>query len=172
MLTLHNLKAKNKSIKAKRRVGRGNASGKGTYSTRGMKGQRSRSGGKSGLTARSMKSYLLGIPKVRGFNSPNKKFACVNVRELQTNFKDGDIINSRGLLKAGLIDMINNGVKILSLGEISKKFTVEADAFSETAKTKIEKAGGKIMLVGKKAIKESLNKSSKRDIKTKDKQDA
>ncbi|MBT4349896.1 50S ribosomal protein L15 [bacterium] len=165
MLGLHNLKAKHKGIKAKRRVGRGNATGKGTYSTRGMKGQRSRSGGKSGLTARSMKSYLLRIPKVRGFNSLNKKFACVNVRELQTNFKDGATINARGLLKAGLIDTINNGIKILSLGEISKKFNVEADAFSEAAKVKIEKAGGKIVLVGKKSIKESLNKA-------KDKQDA
>ncbi len=68
MLTLHNLK-KSKGITKSKRLGRGNSSGVGTYSTRGMKGQRSRSGGKSGLIARSINSYLLRIPKVKGFKS-------------------------------------------------------------------------------------------------------
>jgi large subunit ribosomal protein L15 len=165
MLTLHNLQAKKKKITAKKRVGRGNASGKGTYSTRGMKGQRSRSGGKSGLTARSAKSYMLRIPKLKGFNSLKKKPACVNLKALQYTFNDGAKINARDLLKAGLIVTITNGVKILSLGDISKKFTVEADAFSAAAVTKIEKAGGKAVLVGKAAVKESLKQA-------KDKQDA
>jgi large subunit ribosomal protein L15 len=165
MLTLHNLQPKKKKISAKKRVGRGNSSGKGNYSARGMKGQRSRSGGKSGLTARSAKSYMLRIPKVKGFNSLKKKPACVNLKALQYTFAEGAKINARGLLKAGLIDTITNGVKILSQGEISKKFTVEADAFSEAAKLKIEKAGGKAVIVGKAVIKESLNQA-------KDKQDA
>lgn len=149
MLTLHDLN-KNNDNRARRRRGRGNASGRGNYSTRGMKGQRARSGGKSGLNIRSIKSYLLRIPKTRGFKSLQSKMAVVNLSELNSNFEDKATINARALLKAGLIETINNGVKILSVGQLNKKFTIEANAFSKTAKDAIEKAGGKAVLVGKK----------------------
>jgi len=127
MLSLNNLQ-KSKSIKPSKRLGRGNASGSGNYSTRGMKGQRSRSGGKSGLMSRSIKGYLLRIPKNRGFRSLQSKMIPVNVGELDKNFKEGTVINARQMLKVGLIKNISKGVKILSQGKLSKKFTVEADA--------------------------------------------
>ena len=147
MLTLHNLsKSKSKAGDQKRR-GRGNASGRGNYSTRGMKGQRSRSGGKSGLALRSIKSYLLRIPKVRGFKSVHAKMATVNIKDLESRFHQGDTINARSMLKAGLITTIANGVKVLSVGKLSKKLTVEANAFSKSAQEKITKAGGKIVVV-------------------------
>ena len=147
MLSLHNLKKGKGTEKKSKRLGRGNATGSGNYSTRGMKGQRSRSGGKSGLALRSIKSYLMGIPKSRGFKSMNKPRSVVNVADLEKNFSDGDTVNSRDLLKASLITTISNGIKILSEGEISKKLTVEANAFSAGAKEKIEAAGGKVVVI-------------------------
>ncbi len=147
MLSLHNLQTKPGVNKAKKRVGRGNASGRGTYSTRGLKGQKARSGGKSGLTARSMKSYLLGIPKTRGFRSLTAKMAIVNLKDLQSQFNDGQLVNLRTLIKKGLVQSLDNGVKILSAGSLTKKLTVEAHAFSESAKKAIETAGGKVIVI-------------------------
>ncbi len=161
MLTLHDLNKKSDN-RTKKRRGRGNASGKGNYSTRGIKGQRSRSGGKSGLALRSIKSYLLRIPKIRGFKSIHSKMAVVNLSDLNSKFKDGETINARALLKVKLISTIDNGLKILSTGEINKKFIVEANAFSKTARAAIEKAGGEAIVVGPK----------KQDNKKKDKKQA
>lgn len=149
MLSLHNLDKAKSSKSRKKRLGRGNASGKGNYSTRGMKGQRARSGGKSGLASRSIKGYLLRIPKVRGFKSLNQARATINIGDLDKNFNDGDRVNARLLLKAGLITSINSGVKVLSAGKLSKKLIVEADDFSKDAKEKISKAGGETKLVKK-----------------------
>ena len=170
MLTLHNLK-KNKEIKKSKRVGRGNSSGVGTYSKRGMKGQRSRSGGKSGLMARSIKSYLLRIPKVKGFKSFKPKYEIVNIKDLENNFKDGDKVNARALIKLGLIKTIANGIKILSVGDLKKKLTVEANSFSAEAKRKIEEAGGEtkvieVKKVEKKSYQERIEeKESKKENK-------
>ena len=157
MLSLHNLKKGKGTEKKSKRLGRGNATGSGNYSTRGMKGQRSRSGGKSGLALRSIKSYLLRIPKVRGFKSLNKSKATVNVGALEQKFSSGETINTRAMLKAGLIDTISNGVKILSEGKITKNLIVEANDFSASAKEKIEAAGGKavVVVVKKQALKKS-----------------
>lgn len=149
MLTLHSLD-KNTSNKKRKRIGRGNASGSGNYSTRGMKGQRSRSGGKSGLAVRSIKSYLLGIPKVRGFKSYKKSMETVNLYELEANFNTGDKITDKALLKKGIIATCANGLKILSSGNVSKNFVVEADAFSKSAEAKIIKAGGQAIVVSRK----------------------
>ena len=160
MLTLHEFNKKSDN-RTKKRRGRGNASGKGNYSTRGIKGQRSRSGGKSGLALRSIKSYLLRIPKIRGFKSIHNKMAVVNLSGLNSNFKDGETINARALLKAKLISTIDNGLKILSSGEINKKFIVEANAFSKTAKAAIEKAGGEAKLVGQKKVDDKKKKNKK-----------
>ena len=147
MLSLHTLK-KSKGTKRKReRLGRGNATGSGNYSTRGMKGQRARSGGKSGLALRSIRSYLLGVPKVRGFKSLNSPRSIVNVSDLEKNFSSGEHVNARAMLQAGLIMTISGGVKVLSLGKISKNLIVEANAFSAEAKAKIEAAGGQAVVV-------------------------
>jgi len=149
MLSLHNLEKSKGNNKKKARLGRGNATGSGNYSTRGMKGQRSRSGGKSGLALRSIRSYLLGIPKVRGFKSLNAARAVVNVGDLEKNFSNGTTVNIRAMLKAGLIETIANGVKVLSEGKLTKKLIVEAHAFSAGAKAKIETTGGQAKLVQK-----------------------
>lgn len=167
MLTLHNLENKKSAKHRKKRVGRGDASGMGTYSTRGLKGQRARSGGKSGLAIRSVKSYLLRIPKVRGFKSLQSKMAVVNVGDLEKNFQDGQTVNARDMLKAELIVTIANGVKVLSQGKISKKLTVEANAFSKEAMEKINKAGGKAVVVAPSKKKEEKPKAKAEDKETK-----
>ena len=167
MLSLHNLEKSKGTGKKSKRLGRGNATGSGNYSTRGMKGQRSRSGGKSGLALRSIKSYLLGVPKVRGFKSLEKQVAVVNVGDLEKNFSNGDTVNIRSMLKAGLLVTISGGVKVLSEGTLSKTLTVEANAFSANAKAKIEAAGGKAVLVNiKKAVNKKSNKKETDSIAT------
>ena len=137
MLSLHNLKKGKGTEKKSKRLGRGNATGSGNYSTRGMKGQRSRSGGKSGLALRSIKSYLLRIPKVRGFKSLNKSKATVNVGALEQKFSSGETINTRAMLKAGLIDTISNGVKILSDGKIKSKIAAKMAITASVSPSKI-----------------------------------
>lgn len=145
MLSLSNLKPTKGSTKNRKRVGRGNASGHGTYSTRGMKGQKSRSG-VSGLKRLGMKSMLLNIPKKRGFKSLNEKDQVVNLFELNTNFKDGANVTPASLKKAGLIDASGSTtIKILGKGELKlKNLQLTGLKVSETVKAQVEKMGGKI----------------------------
>lgn len=140
-LTLSNLKPASGSRKKSRRVGRGGK--RGTYSGRGMKGQRARSGGKRGLKALGLKQTLRRIPKKRGFQSLKPKSVVVNIADLEKKFSDGEIINLRGLVKTDLIKDIKNDIKILGEGKLTKKFTVIANGFSASAKKAIEEAGGK-----------------------------
>lgn len=165
MLSLNNLKKSKGTNKKRERLGRGNATGSGNYSTRGMKGQRARSGGKSGLALRSIRSYLLGVPKTRGFKSLNTSRTIVNIGDLEKNFSSGQTVNARDMLKAGLIMTIDGGVKILSNGEIKKNLVVEANSFSAGAKAKIEAAGGKAIVVyGSKRAKElAIKKAGQKD---------
>lgn len=148
-LGLHNLKPARGSRKKKKRVGRGNASGHGTYSTRGQKGQRSRSGGKSGLKIQGMKQRVQKIPKLRGFKSRNVPMEIVNLRDLDLKFSEGDVVTPRAMLKVGLIKDIKRGVKILGDGKLGKKLTVRANHFSESAKDGIINAGGEVELIAK-----------------------
>lgn len=141
-LSLHNLKINKKAKKRAKRVGRGNASGHGTYSTRGLKGQRSRSGGKKGLKKLALKKQLASKPKLGGFNSLRPKMITVNVAELEKNFNAGELVNPAKLLEKGLIRRIKPGVKILGDGKLTKKLNVFAHDFSESAKQAIIKAGG------------------------------
>lgn len=131
----------------RKRVGRGNASGHGTYSGRGQKGQRSRSGGKKGLKVRGLKSILKRIPKLKGFKSLFSKMAIVNLGALEKKFKEGKVIDPIALIKIGLIRTDRYGVKILGRGKITKKFIVKASAFSRKAEEAIKKAGGKTMKI-------------------------
>lgn len=147
MLTLHNLKPAKGSKKKRKRVGRGNASGHGTYSTRGQKGQRSRSGGRNKLKIKGLKSLLQGIPKKRGFKSFYAKSAVVNVGDLEKYFTTGELINGRLLAEKGLIKTAKDGVKILAEGELTKKFKVRANSFSKGAEEKIKKAGGEVIVI-------------------------
>ncbi len=142
-LSLHTIKPKDGSRKTKKRVGRGLAS-KGRYSGRGSKGQRSRSGGKSGLKLKGIRTIMLSIPKKRGFNSNKPKAQVVNVGSLAKNFKDGSKVTPKQLLSKGLISETKTKVKILGTGSIDIKLSVTGCLVSESAKTKIEKAGGEI----------------------------
>ncbi len=142
-LSLHTIKPAKGATKKRKRVGRGNASGQGTYSGRGIKGQKSRSG-VSGLKRLGMKQILKRIPKQRGFKSLKPDNQVVNLADINKHFKKGDIISPKELLKRGLIDTIKLPVKILGKGELKKKLKVRAHAFSGPAKKAIKKAGGSI----------------------------
>jgi large subunit ribosomal protein L15 len=119
-LTLHNIRANKGAKKKRKRVGRGNASGHGTYSTRGQKGQKSRSG-VSGLKKLGMRQKLLQVPKLRGFKSAKPKNQVVNLADINNNFKDGSVITPKDLLAKGLIGTIKLPVKILGNGVLKLK---------------------------------------------------
>ncbi|MBT4277798.1 50S ribosomal protein L15 [Candidatus Falkowbacteria bacterium] len=145
-LGLHNLQTKKGAIKKKKRVGRGNASGHGTYSTRGLKGQRSRSGGKGGLKRLGLKSLILSTPKKKGFKSARPKNQVVNLSDLNNKFKDGSSINAESLLKAKLIKDAKAPIKVLGTGELKlKKIEINGIKISNTVKEQVEKLGGKVL---------------------------
>lgn len=148
-LGLHNLRPKVGSRKKKKRVGRGNASGHGTYSGRGQKGQRSRSGGKKGLKLKGFKQRIQQTPKLRGFKARNVKFEVVNLRDLDLRFSEGDLVTPKEMLKSGLIKDVRRGVKILGDGKLTRKLTVRANHFSKSAKDGIIEAGGEVELIVK-----------------------
>lgn len=140
-MQIHQLKVK--SQKKKRRVGRGGK--KGTYSGRGMKGQKSRSGANVNPIFEGGRSTLIEhLPKVRGFKSHKPKNQIVDVQQLEKHFADGDVVNPQSLLARKLIDTIKTPVKILGDGEPKKKLTIEKCLVSKSAKEKIEKAGGSL----------------------------
>jgi len=140
-LTLSNLKGVKKN-KNRKRVGRGNSSGHGTYSTRGLKGQKSRSG-VSGLKRLGMKKQLLSIPKKRGFTSYQDKVEVVTLSDLNSKFKDGAQITAAVLRRAGLSK--GNRVKLLAQGNLTlKSLAVKNITVSAGARSQIEKNGGTI----------------------------
>lgn len=141
-LSLHHLQ-RPKYMKKKKRVGRGNASGHGTYSTRGIKGQKSRSG-TSGLKRLGFKRILQETPKFKGQKRRNPKMEIVNLDILEEHFQAEDVVTPQKLLEKSLVSTLRHGVKILGRGSLSKKLHVTADAFSKKAKEAIEKAGGEI----------------------------
>lgn len=116
----------------------------GTYSGRGQKGQRARSGGRKGLKLMSMKRLIQSTPKLRGFKSHYPKFTVVNLSELEKKFNEGERVTPKTLLEKGLVGKIGERVKILGGGELKKKLTIGGCALSSSAREKIEKAGGKI----------------------------
>ena len=130
-----------------KRKGRGNGSGKGKTAGRGQKGQLSRSGGgvRVGFEGGQM-PLARRIPK-RGFNNIfAKPLTAINISTLN-RFEDGDVITAEKLLATGVLSKCEYGLKLLGNGEITKKLTVQATAFSESAKSKIEAAGGKAEVV-------------------------
>ena len=172
-LSLSNLKAPaGKANRKRKRIGRGNAAGKGTYAGRGLKGQRSRSGGKGGLKIKALRKRLQSVPKLRGFNSPHKKADTVNVGELDQVFSADTIISPRILLKHGLVSNVRHKVKILGEGTVSKAFIIRKCAVSASAKAKIEKAGGTVEVAEKvKGKKKAAPKKAVKKAKPKAKLD-
>ena len=135
------------SVKKAFRVGRGNGSGAGKTAGKGHKGQNARSGGgvRPGFEGGQM-PLQRRIPK-RGFhNIFGTRYAEVNVEELN-RFEDGAEVDEAAMVAAGLLKNTRDGIKVLARGELQKKLTVRATAFSKEAKNKIEAAGGKAEVV-------------------------
>jgi len=130
------------------RKARGPASGNGKTAGRGHKGQNSRSGGgvRPGFEGGQM-PLQRRLPK-RGFNNYvfAKRYATVNVQDLD-RFEEGALVDADSLRQIGLIKKPLDGIKILGKGDLTKKLTVKAAAFSETAKQKIETSGGKAEVI-------------------------
>lgn len=144
MLTLSNLSPNPGSKKPRKRVGRGQGSGRGKTATRGHKGYKARSGSsiKPGFEGGQM-PLQRRIPK-RGFNNIfRKEFAVVNVNDLDV-FEAGTKIDRAALVAAGLVAKKYDFVKVLGDGELSKSLIVAVDKLSGSARTKIEAAGGTI----------------------------
>ena len=139
-MQLHELQTTHKQ-KSKKRVGRGGK--RGTYSGKGMKGQKSRAGRKM----KPMEMDLIKrLPKLRGFkNKPlREKPLIINITDLEKRMEN-NIINNKSLLRAGVIKKLNKKVKILGGGEIKKTFEIKGIPASKSVKSKIEAAGGKII---------------------------
>ncbi len=126
------------------RLGRGNASGHGTYSSRGGKGQRARSGSRAGLKRLGFKQTLQRIPKTGGFQSHRIKPAVVTLAELGRAFDDGAVVSPEKIYKKGLAEGIRAGVKIVATGTLKKKLTVRECKVTAGAKAAIEAAGGSV----------------------------
>lgn len=154
-LSLHKIKPEKGSQKNKKRVGRGNASGHGTYSTRGLKGQKSRSG-VSNLKRLGMRQMLLRTPKKRGFISLQEKDLIVNLEKLNDIYKEGEEVSVNTLFANGLIATPKAIIKILGKGKLTvSNLTFRGVKISESAKAQIIQAKGKIIekKLAKKAVK-------------------
>lgn len=147
-MKLNELKNHPGSTHRRKIVGRGPGSGMGKTSTRGENGQKSRSGA-------SIKPWFEGgqnplykrIPR-RGFNNARftTRYAVVNVKDLN-RFEDGATITPETLMSVGLVKKELNGIKILGSGELTKKLTVKANVFTNSAINKIESIGGKVEVI-------------------------
>ena len=146
-MKLHELSPVPGSTQTAKRKGRGHATGNGKTAGRGHKGQKARSGGgvRIGFEGGQM-PLARRLPK-RGFhNIFAKPLEAVNVSALD-RFENGAVVDAQALLDTGILSKCRYGVKILGNGDIEKKLTVRANAFSEAAKEKIEAAGGKTEVV-------------------------
>jgi len=141
-MELSNLKPKKGARHVKKRIGRGPGSGHGKTAGRGEKGQKSRSGYSRmiGFEGGQMPLHRR-LPK-RGFtNIFKKEYAVVNLSDLE-RFDNGARVDETALRQAGLVKGRHDGIKVLGMGKLSKKLTVSATKFSETARKQIEAAGG------------------------------
>ena len=143
-MMIHDITAKAGANKKRKRVGRGEGSGIGGTSTRGHNGAKSRAGWTSRPAyAGGATPFARRFPK-RGFSNAGFRtdYYVINVRDLDKHFKDGAIVDIEVLVKLGMIPNAKLGLKVLGTGELKKKLTVTAAAFSASAKSKIEAAGG------------------------------
>lgn len=137
------------SRRARKRVGRGDGSGHGTYSGRGCKGQKSRSGYKMrpGFEGGQL-PLIKRLPQKRGFvNIFRTEYSIVNIDRLNI-FESGSEVTPEKLVAAGLVKSLRHPIKILAEGDINHPLLVKANKFSAAAKAKIEAAGGKVEEVG------------------------
>ena len=142
-MKLHELSPVAGSTKARKRIGRGPASGQGKTAGKGHKGQKARSGAtRPGFEGGQMPLYRR-LPK-RGFTNRNGKVIIgINVDALE-RFENGTVVTVETLIEAGVVKNPRDGVKILGNGELTKKLNVKVDAYSASAKEKIEALGGTV----------------------------
>ena len=146
-MKLHELSPAPGSIRDVKRIGRGHGSGHGKTAGKGHKGQKARSGGgvRAGFEGGQM-PLQRRIPK-RGFNNIfATPYTIINVAALN-RFEDGAVVDVEALKAAGIIKLAPNGVKVLGNGKLEKKLTVQVAAYSESAKAKIEAAGGQAEVI-------------------------
>ena len=135
------------STQVGKRKGRGTGTGNGKTGGRGHKGQKARSGGKVRIGFEGGQMPLARRVPKRGFNNIfAEPLTAVNVSELEI-FENGAVVDAAALIENGVISNCKYGLKVLARGELTKKLTVKATAFSESAKAKIEQAGGKAEVV-------------------------
>ena len=147
-MKLHELERNIKATHAKKRVGRGSGSGLGKTSGRGQKGQKARSGASINPVFEGGQLPLYRrIPK-RGFTNAKFKvrYATINVEDLNS-FEDGSVVTKELLKEVGLLKNQLDGVKVLGNGELTKKITIQANKFSNSALEKIKKAGSKAEVI-------------------------
>ena len=149
MSGLHQLKSNKKN---RRRVGRGNGSGHGTYSGRGSKGQKQR-GSVPFLFEGGQLPLIKKLPHMRGFNNIFKtRYSLVNL-DILDQFNDGDNISKEILIEKKIIKNKKQKLKILASGKLSKKLNVTANHFSKSAKEQIESLGGSVTIIDEEKIK-------------------
>ena len=146
-MELHELSPVLGSTQVGKRKGRGCGTGNGKTAGRGHKGQKARSGGKVRVGFEGGQMPLARrVPKL-GFNNIfAKPLTAVNVAAFNA-FEDGAVVDAEALIEKGIIDNCKNGLKVIANGKLTKALTVKAAAFSESAKAKIEEAGGKAEVV-------------------------
>lgn len=142
-LNLHTLKPAKGSKRYPKRVGRGNASGKGTTAGRGGKGQTARTGGRNKLKLLGMRHLMLQTPKLRGFQSQHAKMTTVGLSALNGAYQNGETVSPATLAKKGLVPSGTDRVKVLG-GKLKKKLVVKGCVVSEAAKEAIAAAGGEV----------------------------
>ena len=139
----------NQPRKNRKRVGRGDASGNGSYSGRGMKGQKSRSGGgvRPGFEGGQL-PMIKRLPSLRGFTNVFKKqFNAVNLDRIMEKFPEGGDIETKDLVAAKVIRDNGHPTKILGRGEVTVGLNITANKFTKSAKEKIETAGGSVKVL-------------------------
>jgi len=146
-MEIHELSPAKGSTRVAKRKGRGHGTGNGKTSGRGHKGQRSRSGGGTRIGFEGGQMPLARRVPKRGFNNIfAKPLTAVSIASLN-RFKNGTVVDMALLLESGVLSNCPYGVKVLGNGHLKRKLTVKATAFSESAKLKIEEAGGKAEVV-------------------------
>ena len=146
-MKLHELCPAEGSTTAQKRLGRGVGSGLGKTSGKGHKGAKARSGGgkRPGFEGGQMPLYRR-VPKKGFTNIFGNEYVAINVERLN-DFEDGAVVDTKALLDAGIINRVQDGVKIMGDGELTKKLTVKAAKFTASAKEKIEALGGKAEVI-------------------------
>lgn len=149
MLKLEELRPTPGSQKRRKRVGRGNGSGHGTYSCRGGKGQTARSGYQMPPGFEGGQTPLWKRVPKRGFRNPHRReYACVNLAVLTEKYEDEAEVTPEGLWERGIIRDLTGGVKVLAHGEsMKKKLIIKAHRFSQKAREKIEQWGGQAIVL-------------------------